>query len=211
MRFKRLKRKALLSIVNRYRNWIVSFPPRDLDRKSRGKLHISVDTGVDQIISTGRLLAISHRDYDGDAYNILKDAVEELESNGDDNDNDIDIDSPLVLKSGGGDGLEYRAMIWVWRLASHGINRYCGAYEEWTCSAAERSEMDSFETNSKEWFAAYVRHQEVVALENLKEYAEHSYLEYTRNANYDPEAEEFFFRSTLCPADSPGLKQLIYE
>ena len=64
-----------MSIVNKYRNWIVSFPALDRDRKSGGKLHISLDTGVDQIISTGRLLALSHRDYDGDAYNVLKDAV----------------------------------------------------------------------------------------------------------------------------------------
>ena len=200
-----------MSIVNKYRNWIVSFPALDRDRKSGGKLHISLDTGVDQIISTGRLLALSHRDYDGDAYNVLKDAVEELESDDDDDDDDVGYnDSPLVLKSGG-DGLEYRALVWVWRLATHGVNRYCGAYEEWTCSKAERSEMDSFEKNSKEWSAAYVRHQEIVALETLKEYAEHSYLEYTRNDNYDPEAEEFFFRSTLCPADSPGLKELINE
>ena len=206
MRFKRLKRKALLSIVNGYKNWIVSFPALDRKMKSGGQMHISVDTGVNQIISTSRLLAISHRDYDGNAYNVLKAAVEEIESN----DHEDTNDKPLFLKSGG-DGLEYRALVWVWRLAAHSLNRYCGAYDEWTCSAAERSEMDTFEEKSKEWNGAYVRYQEIVALETLKEFAQQSYIEYTKNENYDSEAEEYFFRSVLCPTDSPGLKQLIYE
>ena len=83
MRFKRLKRKALLYIVNRYRNWIVSFPAREIDQ-THGS--IPVDSGVDQIISTGRLLALSHRDYNGNAYSVLKDTIEELEQRKDDDD-----------------------------------------------------------------------------------------------------------------------------
>jgi hypothetical protein len=72
--------------------------------------------------------------------------------------------------------------------------------------------MDSFRTNSKQWLATYFRHQEIVSLETLKQYAEHFYQEYARrNPNFDPESEEFFYRSTLCPTDTIGLKQLISE
>jgi len=201
MRFKRLKRKALLSIANRYRNWVVSFPPRDIDQ-THG---IAVDSAVDQIISTCRLLALSHRDYAGNAYSVLKDAIEELTQH-DDN------DSPLVMKTGGGDGLEYRALIWVWRLARHGLNQNCDSYDEFLCSKEIYLELDSLELNSKQWLATYVRHQEIVALETVIAYAEHSYGEYARSiSNFDPESEEFFYRSTLCPTDTPGLKQLVGE
>jgi len=201
MRFKRLKRKALLSIVNRYRNWVVSFPPRDIDQ-THG---IAVDSAVEQIISTGRLLALSHRDYAGNAYSVLKDAIEELTQH---NDND----NPLVMKTGGGNGLEYRALIWVWRLARHGLNQNCDSYDEFLCSKEVYLELDSLELNSKQWLATYVRHQEIVALETVIAYAEHSYGEYARSiSNFDPESEEFFYRSTLCPTDTPGLKQLVGE
>lgn len=202
MKFKELKRNVLLSVVNRYRNWIVSFPSLDRTTNSRGQMHISVDNGVDHIISTARLLALSHKDYDGNAFTVLQSAIDELNSSSDKN-------VPFDLEPGN-DGLEYRAMVWVWRLASHGVNEYCGVYDEWNCSAAERSHLESLEENTKEWYASYVRHQEITALEILKEFAEQSYLEYTKTDSYDPESEEYFFRSTLCPIDSHGLKQLLY-
>ncbi|VEU41440.1 unnamed protein product [Pseudo-nitzschia multistriata] len=206
LRFKRLKRKALLSIVNRYEDWVVSFPALDRSMNSNGKLQISVDSGVSQIISTCRLLALSHHDYDGDAHDVLEAAVQEMESNHDKDTHD----KGLLLKSGS-DGLEYRALVWVWRLAAYSLNQYCGAYEDWVCSKAEHSEMEELEKYSKEWYAAYVRYQEIVTLETLKEFAQQSQLAYTKKEHYDSEADEFFFRSTLCPVDTPGLKNLIYE
>jgi hypothetical protein len=182
----------------------ISFPAREIDQ-THGS--IPVDSGVDQIISTGRLLALSHRDYNVNAYSVLKDTIEKLIQHNDDDD-----DSPLVMKTGGGDGLEYRALIWVWRLASHGLNPNCNFHEEFTCSKAVHLERDSFERNSKQWLATYVRHQEIVSLEILKQYAEHFYQEYAKmNTNFDPESEEFFYRSTLCHTDTSGLKQLISE
>ena len=169
MRFKRLKRKALLTVVNRYKNWIVSFPARDRDDPTS----IPFDEGVNQIISTGRLLALSHRDYEGDAYGILNEAIEGLKG---------DDDRPLVMKPGS-DGLEYRSLIWVWRLASHGLNRFCGSFDETLrCLQDERSEMDLLDKNSKRWLAAYARHQEIFALNTLKDYAEHSYQQYAKRS-----------------------------
>jgi len=210
MRFKRLKRKALLSIVNEYNSWIVSFPALDRDMEDDASIKISVDGGVNQIVSTSRLLAVSHKDYDGDAYNILKAAMEEIESNGEDDGRNSD---KLFTLKKGGSGLEYRTHVWVWRLASDRLNRYCGAdHEAWTCSAAERQQRHAFDEKSKEWNAAYVRYQEKVALETLREFALQKFVDISNYAeDYNPDADEFFYRNSLCPVDSPGLKQLIYE
>ena len=188
MRFKRLKRQALLAIVNRASNWMVSFPPNPENEKS-----IPMDDGVHQIIVTCRLVALSHLDYGGNAYNVLRDALDELLEG--------DNERPLTLEKDS-DALEYRSLIWVWRLASLGLKLFCKTDSDNipTCLEAERNDMESHEKHSKRWSAAYVRHQEITALHTLKQYAEYSYNEYARyDPDFDPEKGEYYIRSEMCP------------
>ena len=188
MRFKRLKSKALLAITNRFSNWAVSFPPNP-----ENEVPIPMDDGVNQIIATCRLVALSHHDYDGNAFNVLRDALDKLLEGND--------ESPLTLEKDS-DALEYRSLVWVWRLASLGLQVFCGADSEeiQSCLETERNNLESHEKHSKRWSAAYVRHQEITALHTLKQYAEYSYNEYARNdPDFDPEKGEYYIRSELCP------------
>ena len=103
MEFKLLKYKLMLLIVNDIKKWSVSLPPRDADPESTS---IPMDDGINQLVSTCRLLGLSHRDYDGTATKVLREKIKEIEEAKRNAPNDFDGDSYDLVMKKDGKGLE---------------------------------------------------------------------------------------------------------
>jgi hypothetical protein len=201
--FKRLKSKLLLLIVNDYKKWSASLPPQDRDQD---KSTIPLDDGINPIISTCRLLALTHRDYDGTAANVLQTKIHEIEQAQQLAPEDYHGESYNLVLKRGEPGLEYRARIWLYRLAAENLNKW-GIIS----SKEERNKLDRLEPNSKDWMASYVRYQEIQTLETLKLYAQYVSRQ-IMDANKDvTDPEDLFYRTESCPINNSDLFQLQNE
>lgn len=197
MEMKRLKRQAVLLLANVHTPWLVSFPPRDLDPSSSS---VPIDDGMNQIVNTARLFALTHRDYDGTAPTILKDLVAKLKEARSPNEFRFTLDR-------GDDGLEYRTMVWLWRFAAFNLEKYNGV-----TSQDERETLAQLEANSEAWYASYVRYQELIPLETMKKYADQTMSQYVATLHRNPDLkEDFYFRAELCPVDTHALYELVNE
>lgn len=203
MEFKRLKRRLLLLIVNDYRKWSASLPRRDRDP---GSTSVPIDDGVNPLISTCRLLALTHRDYEGTATNLLKTKIREVEEAQRLAPEDYHGESYNLVFKRSGRGLEYRAGIWLYRLAAESLKRW-GALT----SADEFDKLQTFTPNSRDWTASYVRYQELQTLETLKLYAEHVVRQFSDVNGEDIHPDDMFYRNDLCPISSPELFDLHNE
>lgn len=120
--FQRLKLKVLQRLyANSYHKWVVTIPAQHQHGQQSvedNSVHLSpprADSGLNEIIKTCRLLALTHLDYDGSATEILKKGF----SN---NQHELSLPSTPSSSSSGTTSfaslsLEYRTWIWIERLA----------------------------------------------------------------------------------------------
>jgi hypothetical protein len=202
MEFKLLKYKLMLLIVNDSKKWSVSLPPRDADPESTS---IPMDDGINQFVSTCRLLGLTHRDYDGTATKVLKEKIKEMEEAQKKAPDDFDGDSYDLVMKKDGKGLELRAGVWMYRLSVEALTKWGSTSEE------ELYKVRSLTPNTKEWAAAYVRYQEIISLETLKHLSKHVMSESAeaKNSAENVNAEDFFYRNELCPVKSPAIAALL--
>jgi hypothetical protein len=200
MDFKRLKRKLLLLIVNDYRKWSASLPPRDKEQDSTS---VQIDDAVNPLISTCRLLGLTHRDYNGTAANVLQMKINEVEEAQQSAPGDFHGESYNLILKRGDAGLDYRAGIWLYRLAAENLNRWSPATSE-----DELNKIKQSQPNSKDWIASYVRYQEIQTLETLKLYAEHVTRQVIDANREVADPEDLFYRNEFCPINSAELLQL---
>ena len=203
MEFKQLKRKLLLLIVNDYRKWSASLPQRDTDPTSTS---VPIDDGVNPLISTCRLLALTHRDYDGNALGIVEQKIQEIEQARLATPSDYHGETYDLVFKRGQKGLEYRAGIWLYRLAAHSINKWGD-----TSSNIELENMENFSPYTIDWMASYVRYQELLTLETLKLYAEHVVQQVSSSQGDPIHPDDMFHRNHLCPVMGPQLTNLHNE
>jgi hypothetical protein len=205
MEFKILKYKLMFLIANDLKKWSVSLPPRDTDPESTS---IPMDDGINQLVSTCRLLGLSHRDYDGTATEVLREKIQEIEEAKKKSPNDFDGESYNLIMKKDGKGLELRAAVWMYRLSVVALQKWGSTSEE------ELYKMSSHVPNSKDWVAAYVRYQEIISLETLKHLSQHVMAESAEaktNSADEVNPEDFFYRNELCPIKSPVLASLLNE
>lgn len=123
LEFKRMKLELLESIANRPELWMISLPPRTLLRQEGDSYipyfaptvsaTIEQEDGLKWILSTCRLLALLPTDYQGRASGIVEGLVQRLHS-GDD----------MFRMIPGEPSLEYRARVWLKRLAMAKLEHY---------------------------------------------------------------------------------------
>jgi hypothetical protein len=195
MEFKSLKRKLLLLILNDYRKWSASMPRRDEDPNSTS---VPIDDGINPLISTCRLLALTHRDYKGSASYVLQEKIEEIEEAQRVAPHDFHGESYNLVMKRGDRSLDYRAGIWLYRMASETLRRWGSV-----TSKEELDKLQTIEPNSLEWMAHYVRYQELQTLEILKLFAEDVVRQINDTREEDVDPEDMFHRNELCPIDTP--------
>ena len=106
----------------------------------------------------------------------------------------------------GNTGLEYRAGVWLFRLAKENLNKWGS-----TTADDELARMRGLVPQSKEWLAVYARHQELLTLETLKLYAEFVISHFNDNKDPAMDPEDMFYRDDICPANSPRLRAILDE
>jgi hypothetical protein len=203
LEFKRLKGKLLRLILNDFLKWSASLPRRDEDAESSS---IPIDDGVNPLVSTCRLLALSHRDYEGKAKIVVQQNIEEIERAQRVSPEDLHGEGYSLVMKRGNTGLEYRAGVWLFRLAEENLNRWGSI-----TSDDELARLRSLVPRSKEWLAVYARHQELLTLETLKLYAEYVINYFNENKDPATSPEDMFYRNDICPVNSPKLRALLVE
>jgi hypothetical protein len=188
LELKRLKYKLLLLIMNDYRKWAASLPPRD---KSTS---IPIDDGISPVISICRLLALTHRDYNGTAANVVQMKILEIEEAQQAAPEDFHGETYQLVLERGEAGMEFRARIWLYRLAAEKLKRWGTASSEDELNKIQQSKF-----NSKDWTASYVRYQEIQTLETLKLYAEHVARQLRDEDKEVTDPEDLFYRNEFCP------------
>jgi hypothetical protein len=194
---KLLKYKHLIRIANKYDRWTLSIGPRNSNSTPASSSNIPITSEPPQfdsksvkfngmkLISTCRLIALSIDDYDGNAINVLTEALRD--------DKDFFVEKQS-------DQLEFRALTTLARLTSGALHMYPSSVEKDMTSLASFS----FEFQSKEWAAAHVRLGEMQSLEVLRSVATSGAKEMRRRvkaAGLDENGRDMFIHSKTCPAE----------
>ncbi|CAJ1950150.1 unnamed protein product [Cylindrotheca closterium] len=183
--FKRLKLLVLEMIANNPKYWVVRLPSRRNHPPAFDSNPTDQDFGP--ILQTCRLLAMTHRDYQGDAHQILRNALSQgnldiitLQQRNDDDDVMID--------------LEIRAWTWMLRLARHKRNQYDMGLTEMT----ER--ISSMEVMSRDWTVAQIQFGEIQSLEYIMDHAYGAIQRLRRNLKKGDDGDSsLMIREDACP------------
>jgi len=180
---KKLKLEHLNRIANDPKRWILQMPPRT-DKSVPSKstdvpitynppdFHVeNLNLDASKIIGTCRLISLSNDDFDGNATQVLKEA--------------LNSDEPFFIDNQG-DGLEYRALACLSRLT--GISRW-RYKQDLDAELALVRELTYEAFQSRMWTAAQVRLGEIQTLEVLHRVAISGVMEMTnriqKEANSD--------------------------
>lgn len=222
---KRLKLAVLKGIANSQPSWTATAtvppptPPHTHDSTTTTTPTTAapplVDGGIADIVSTCRLLALTHRDFGGHATHMLQillDRAAVADSSSDDS-----ATPPRIKRDS--DALEFRAMHWLDRLAREGRRRMLLlepiTMEEdgsTTTATAGAPSVDDLEMElrglvedasldrrqSVEWVASYGRLGEVEALATLSRYAREQKREIAMGPDFNKDDEGFIVRAERC-------------
>ncbi len=171
---KLLKLRHLQAIANKYERWTIKIKPRDEGESRPSKSSYiqimdqppkfdkkKVKFDGSKVISTCRLIALTPRDYDGRAIEVLADAL--LQKN-DEEDREYEYNFMVERQSA---ELEYRTLTCLARLTTGALELY---------PSSVKTDMESiasgrFKFQSKEWLGAQVRLGEMQTLEVLRSVA----------------------------------------
>jgi hypothetical protein len=185
--FKKLKYEYLLATCTQESRWVFHMSPRDklsspapsteqpITLQAPSSLEMrSLRFDGTVIFGTCRLLSLTHLDYGGNATAMLREALDEQQSiERDQPFSTIDRSSsdkqsmPYVLPPTR-DGLEYRTLLCIARMASTALNRFGVSVSEQQAVVAQLN-RDAFQ--SHKWTVAHLRLGEMQSLEMLKEVA----------------------------------------
>lgn len=180
LEFKKHKMTLLETIANDPLKWIVSLPPRTVNVGSNIPFYtkeflekLDEDMGLMAILSTCRLLALTKEDYHGRAKDILEALIKKYNS-GDEKFRMIPGAAPL----------EYRARVWLKRLATAVLQSY-QACPTTSSSAAEEAErllmLQATNASMPEIMESNIRLAELQTLELLIAYS-NQYMEKEKDA-----------------------------
>lgn len=170
--FKALKLQILERIANAPQYWVVALPGRR--KHTTDPPTIQLDR-LEHLLQTCRLLALTHRDYNGMAPSKLQQVVQHKRQ-------------ALKLEQGS-NALEYRAWNWVHRLAYLEQSKY-------NVTLKEQRNIVVQQANGNEWTLAQVQLGELLTLETVMQYAKQAMEQITRN---EDDAADFVIREEACP------------
>ncbi|KAL3939920.1 MAG: hypothetical protein SGBAC_005450 [Bacillariaceae sp.] len=172
--FKRTKLRVIEMIANSPGYWVVRLPSR---RNHPPAFDSEVtDQDFDAILQTCRLLAMTHRDYRGDAHQVLLNSLSQRSLNS------------LQRNS---DAMEIRAWSWMLRLARYERNQY-------TVGLSELSErISSMDAMSSDWSFAQIQFGEIQSLDYIIDYAHRAVETLQRNASGNEDSS--LIREDACP------------
>jgi hypothetical protein len=220
---KRLKLALLQQIANDPDSWTVTISPRNPNARPRKASsttpgspeppafdpaqEVPYNDSFMRILTTCRLLALTHRDYEGDAIPRLRKSVRQFQFG---NAAGLTSDKGRQFQFGkavsltlekGNDALELRSLMWMYRLADIEFKKYGTTSVEQEMETVARLNLEAFQ--SPEWSAAHVRLGELQSLILLLQFAEQMSRQYSPGAgmqSLSPSAsEDWILRDKPCP------------
>lgn len=195
-RLKKLKFQVLSKIANIYDRWVIKWQPRNPSaRPLRGSIvPISSDPPLfdakrvkfdgSKVLSTCRLITLIHEDYDGNAINILEQALK----------NESSTDTIIVTRQN--DLSEFRSLNCLVRLTTIALSRY----PQTTMDYYNTLSSSALAYGSPEWISTHVALGEMLSLESLRNIASSGAQMIVEKLklkeNSDPAA---FIRKLPCP------------
>lgn len=172
--FKRMKIQHLYRLSNRRKYWVFKLPPRNPNSRPSISSDKPIDTDsvprfnskstqtdfgsrFSKLLMTCRLISLNEDDYDGNAYSVLSDALENS------------LEDPILVPRQS-DFLEHRALTCIMRLSLVALSRYPNSIGE-NLSIIRGESDDAYSFQSSEWYAAHVKLGEMQSLEVLQRYA----------------------------------------
>mmetsp|Transcript_16814 Transcript_16814/g.40977 ORF Transcript_16814/g.40977 Transcript_16814/m.40977 type:complete len:243 (+) Transcript_16814:426-1154(+) len=173
--FKRAKLRVLEMIANNPRYWVVRLPSR---RNHPPAFDSKVtDEDFDAVLQACRLLAMTHRDYRGNAHQVLLNTLSR---------------GTLQTLQRTSDVMEFRAWIWMLRLARHERNKYNVGLTEL------RERISRMEVMSRDWYLAQIQSGEIQSLEYIIDHA-HGAVQTVRPNVNEGEQDSSLIREDACP------------
>lgn len=190
---KRWKWKHLARIANDPDKWTITLGPRSPDSKppkSSDHFIVTAPPKIDprknlrmdmsSVVATCRLLALTTDDYDGNALQVLKD----------------NINNSTFVVDHGNESLEYRALMFLGRLASTALMQYQTSVQAEYDRVAE---LNQGELHSRKWTAAHLRLGEMQSLQALSGIAFGHARKWEHTAKTDTTGA-FQIREKSCPS-----------
>jgi hypothetical protein len=204
---KRLKLALLQQIANDPDSWTVTISPRNPKARPRKASSstprspeppafdpaekVPYNESFRKILTTCRLLALTHRDYEGNAIPRLRQSLRQFQ---------FGNAGGLTLEKGN-DALELRSLLWMYRLANIELQRFGTTSVEQEMETVARLNLEAFQ--SLEWSAAHVRLGELQSLTVLLQFAKHMSKEYAPGAGMQSlslsASEDWILRDKPCP------------
>lgn len=170
--FKKWKFAYLVSIAGKESRWVAQMSPRDkyskpgrstnepitLDPPPDAHLDRDLQFDGSSLFGTCRLISLTHLDYQGNATELLKDAVNM----------DSSVDGEPFVLPATTDALEYRTQMCIARVASTAMARFNTTLEEQRELVA-RLNHEAYGT--RKWTVEHLRYGEMQTLELLKQVA----------------------------------------
>jgi hypothetical protein len=170
--FKKYKFAYLMSIAGMESHWIAHMSPRDRNSKPGRSTnepitlepppdaHLDGDIQFDGnvLFGTCRLISLTHLDYNGNATQMIQDALRSESS----------VDGEPFVLPPTNDALEYRTQMCIARFASTALSRFNTTLEEQRGLVA-RLNREAFGT--RKWTVEHIRFGEMQTLEILKQVA----------------------------------------
>jgi hypothetical protein len=163
-KLKLLKLRHLQKIANKYDRWTFSISPRDVESNPSISSNVPITTGApvfdpknvkfngSKIIATCRLIALNVDDYDGNAIEVLENALKK---------------DDFIINKKQSDALEFRSLTVLSRLVTGALSRYPSTVKKDIVSLSS----SALKFQSKEWTAAHTRMGEMQSLEALRSIA----------------------------------------
>jgi hypothetical protein len=197
---KLLKMAHLERIADDMSRWLLPLPPRNPDSVplvstdipitleppsfDRDAVTAYLSTALEDVLSTCRLITLTHRDLNGGATALLKDSLEQ--------DKDVSVEK-------GEEALEVRAHVCLARLASTSLDKFGVTVEEEMANVAKLN-RERFQT--RQWNVAHERLGEMQSLQAIidfaRGYAAHLQLE-------NPPSEDFMISRHPCPTQNSAF------
>ncbi|KAG7349455.1 SET methyltransferase domain containing protein [Nitzschia inconspicua] len=200
-KLKQLKWYHLSKIANNPKSWVALLSPRSPASKPRESSDMMITDVVPQVdpritsielsrlVNTCRLLALTTDDYDGNAIQVLKENMK---------------NSSFVVE-GGNTALEYRALMFLYRLASTALIQYQTSPKEAFNLVVKLNQENSFP--GKNWTAAHLRLAEMQSLLAITGVAFSHAKKWEADAKKDSESGSalYIIREKSCPSSFSDL------
>jgi hypothetical protein len=155
------------------------------------------DLELGNVLSTCRVISLTHRDLNGDATATLKNALASMKQDKEDKTSTktTTTNTTIFKLPRGDDALEARALTCLGRLAKIGLKQFGTTVQEETRRVAR---LNREEFQSPEWSAAHVRLGEMQSLQAIARFASMYAKEWEEQLE-NPPSEDFIVRTTPCP------------